>query len=313
MRQSAVAAKIKKIDHTKRLFTTSLVSILVGFGLIAVPAASAITVGGPSDCDNNAIISCGAHTTGALLSDYQSSAYVRGVYAYFGINQSDMANLPVTDVAGHVDKDGKVYVDSRSDPVATNAVTAGRQDIAGSNKVNYQGAVFYTRPSSVSFQQASLPAFVAMQNGQFQFAIIASCGNAVKATATSQGQSGIGQAQVVSKPPAKPTPKPAAPAPAPSQAQFQAQSQSQSVNVTNTNTVNNTQTVTTQPATTEITPSPNNTQPSPAVQTETTSSQPASLVDTGTPGIVGVFIVASAVGVFGFRRFLAHRLNGTIE
>jgi outer membrane biosynthesis protein TonB len=304
-----------KIRHTKKLFITSLASLVLGLGVIIAPAASAITIGGPSDCDNNAIISCGAHSTGALLTAYQSSAYVRGVYAYFGISQSDIANLPVTNIAGHVNKDGKVYVDGQSTAVATNAITAGRQNIAGSKQVNYQGAVFYTRPPSVSFQQASLPAFVSIKNGQFQFAIIASCGNAVKAAATSQGQSGIGQAQAVSKPQTKPAPKPSpAPAPTPTpttptqaQAQFQAQSQSQNVEVTNTNTntVNNTQTTTAPTAVPEA-----NTQPSPAVQTETTtSSQPASLVDTGTTGVVAIFAAASIVGAFGFRRFLAHRFN----
>ncbi|HVV25936.1 MAG TPA: hypothetical protein VHC21_02810 [Candidatus Saccharimonadales bacterium] len=300
-----------------KLLGSVVASLVLGAALLAAPAASAISVGGPSDCDNNAIIHCGAHSTGALLNDYQSSAYVRAVYAYFGISQTDMANLQVTNVAGHVNKDGKVYVDNQSAPVATNALTGGRQYMAGSNKVNSNGAVFYTRPPSVSFQQASLPAFVSMKNGQFQFAIIASCGNAVRAQAVSQSKSGIGQAQAVSKPQAKkPAPKPTptpTPAPAQVQTQSQSQSQSQSVNVTNTNnnTTNNTQETTTQPATeTTATSQP----PAAAQPTETeTSSQPASLVNTGAGSVVGLFLAASGLGAFAFRRFLTHRLSDTID
>jgi hypothetical protein len=315
---------LDSIKHRKKTYAAAVAGVIIGAGLlvapIIAPAANAISIGGPSDCDSNAIIKCGAHSTGALMSAYQSSAYVRGVYAYFGISQSDMAHLQSTNVAGHVDKDGKVYVDNRSNPVATGAVTGGRQDMPGSHKVNQGGAVFYVRPPSVSFQQNSLPAFVAVKNGQFQFAVIASCGNAVRAQAVKQAapaQHSIGQAKPVSKPQAKqqqrPAPKPApTPAPTMNQSQSQAQSQSQSVNVTstNTNTVNNTQAAPEQPAAqaqTSVAAQPATTQPEQPAQVET-SSQPTSLVNTGPGEIVGLFVAASAAGSFIFRRFILHRL-----
>jgi hypothetical protein len=291
---------LQHIKHGKRLFAASAAGLIIGFSLVVAPAASALTIAGPSDCDNNAIVNCGVHSTAAVMNAYQGAAYVRGVYAYLGISNGDIADLQASNVSGYVTKSGNVFVDGQSKAVATNAITAGRQDIAGSNKVNSQGAIFFVRPPSVSFQQDSLPAFIAMQNGKFQFAIIASCGNPVKATAT-QSQNAISNAQVVSKPQAKPTAKPApAPAPAaPAQVQAQSQSQSQTVNVNNSNT----------------TTVENNTpeQPAPAQPTAQTSvaqpaAQPASLVNTGPAGVVGVFVVSSVAGAFGFRRFLARRL-----
>lgn len=285
------------IRQGKTRFFMLTSSLVLGIGLLAMPAASALTIGGPSDCDDNAIVRCGVHSTSAVMNAYQSSAYVRGVFAYFGISNADINNLQATNVSGRVTKDGKVFIDGQSKAVATNAITGGRQDIPGSTQVNYQGAVFYRRPPSVSFQQQSLPAFVAMKNGQFQYAIIASCGNAVKAAAVSQGKVGLGQAQPVSKPPAKPAPKPA---PAkPTQTQSQSQSQSQSVNVNNTNTTT-VQNNTTQPQSTTSTSAEQ-----PAAQQ--TAAQPSSLVNTGSGGVVGVFLAASAAGAYGFRRYLTHK------
>lgn len=287
------------VNHSKTMLLTSSIGTMLGLSLVLAPVASALSIGGPSDCDSNAIISCGAHSTGALMQAYNSSAYVQKVYAYFGISSSDMANLQVTNVAGRVTSDGKVFVDSQSNPVANGAITGGRQNIAGSTQVNFQGVTFFKRPPSVSFQQASLPAFVSMKNGQFQFAIIASCGNAVRANATQQPtRVGLGQAQAVSKPQAKPAP----PKPTPTATQTQTQSQSQQVNIHNSNT--NVQNVQTTPATSETQPA---TTQQPAATT--TASQPASLVNTGPTGLVAVFLASSIAGSFGFRRFILHKFN----
>jgi hypothetical protein len=300
------------IGRSKKLFMTSVMSILFGASLVLVPAASAISIGGPSDCDGNAIINCGAHSTSALMQAYNSSAYVQKVYAYFGISNADMANLASTNVAGRVTKDGNVFVDGQSRAVASNAVTGGRQNIAGSKQVTSQGATFFVRPPSVSFQQSSLPAFVSMKNGQFQFAVIASCGNAVRAAPAKPPTTAVAPAKPVSQPQtqAKPAPKPtSAPAPAPTQSQ--SQSQSQQVNVNNTNvqkvqTAPQPQTPAQQPQTASSTPAE---QPA-AQQTET---QPSKLVNTGPTGLAAIFIASSLAGTFAFRRLLLHKFNNGLD
>ena len=320
------------IMNTYRLykgeFLASLVAlvgtIMLSFSLIAAPVASAVSIGGPSDCDRNAIVHCGVHSTAEAVNAYNARAYVRGVYAEFGITQADMAALPSTAVVGRVTKSGNVFVDGKSKAVATNAMTGGQQYMPGSTRVDHQGAVFYKRTPSVSFQQNSLPAFVVMKNGQFQFAIIASCGNAVSAKPTAQPKPvhAIAPAKPVSKPkPQKPQPKPAPVAPAPTVSQ----SQSQEVNVNNNNTNNNTnvnnqiteQKVVTPAVKTTPAPAPAP-QPQPQPQPQpsaTTTVQPSTentattLPNTGPTGEIGVFLIAVGLGTLGYRRLLLSRIK----
>jgi hypothetical protein len=154
--------------------------------------------GSPTDCDTNAVIHCGALTAGDVVKDYQADAYVQKVYQGFGISAAAITNLPANAVAGMVTKSGNVIVNGKT--VATGAITAGRTNLPGSTAVTTQGITYYKRPTSVSFQQDSLDAYVVMNSaGQFQFAILASCGNPVAATP-------------VIPPKPKPAPPPAAPA-----------------------------------------------------------------------------------------------------
>jgi outer membrane biosynthesis protein TonB len=142
--------------------------------------------------------------------------------------------------------------------------------------------VFYQRPPSVSFQMDALPAFVSMKDGRFQFAILASCGNAVMATPRVVASKPRPAAPAVQPTPApSPTPPPAAPA------QMQSQSQNQQV------------VVQAPPATAAAAPTPAPT-PAPAPV-----AQP--LPNTGPTGLVGVFAVSSIVGTFGYRHWLVRR------
>ncbi len=279
----------------RRSLGALIAALLVGSSLIFSPAAGALSIGGPSDCDSNAIISCGAHSTGALMNAYSSSAYVRKVYAYFGISNADMANLPGNDVAGVVNSNGTVQVNGKT--VANNAVTGGRQNIAGSTPVSFQGITFYKRPPSVSFQQSSLPAFVSMKNGVFQFAVIASCGNAVSAHPTSAPQkAAVAPARAVS------TPQQQQPKPQAAPTQVQSQNQSQQVNVNNSVTQNASPAP--QPAPAAVTPGEK------ATPAEIAASQQAaaSLPNTGPTGVIGAFLAAVGLGTLGYRRFILRKL-----
>lgn len=286
--------------HGKKSFITTVSGAVLALSLAFTPAVSAITIGGPSDCDNNAIISCGAHSTGSLMNSYNSSAYVRKVFAYFGISSADISSLPSTNVAGIVTSSGAVQVNGKT--VANNAVTGGRQNIAGSTQVNFQGITFFKRPPSVSFQQSSLPAFVSMKNGVFQFAVIASCGNAVMAHPTSAPQkAAVAPAHAVSKPPQHQQPKPKQPAPTQTQAQTQAQSQE--VNINNSNTQN----VQSAPQAAPAETTPTETATTPAAEQPATE-QASKLADTGPAGTIGVFLAATGLGIVAYRRFILHKL-----
>jgi hypothetical protein len=274
----------------RRLPLRAWLTALLGLGLIALSPGNAfadsITIGGPSDCDNNAIIRCGVHSTAALMSAYQSDPYTQAVFRHFSISQADMNNLMINNVAGRVTRTGKVYINSQAQAVATGAMTGGRQNMPGSTKVNTKSGIFFMRPPSVSFQESSLPAFVSMKNGQFQFAIIASCGNAVSATPKPAPQ-----------PTPVPVPAPAAPvtpAPMPTPTQTQSQNQSQ------------TQTVVVQ-TTPAVTPTP---APVPAPAQAGTVTPAKTLVNTGSSLALPVLSAMSAFGLgyYCFRKWMFSRL-----
>jgi hypothetical protein len=195
-------------------------AIILLFGIFS-PAVSALTISGSQDCDANAIIRCGLNDSANMTTSYQNSG-VANAYTCFGISQQDINSFDGDAVAGRVTSTGKVTVNGKT--VATNAMTAGRQNIAGSTAISCGGQTFYKRPPSVSFQSASLPAYVVMRNNQFAYAIIASCGNPVMATPVTT---------VTPKVKAAVTPPPAQPVQTPAPAeQSQTQTQTQTVNVT---------------------------------------------------------------------------------
>jgi len=154
-----------------------LVSFLRTSGLV-----SALSIISPRDCDTNAVISCGALTTKELQQRYPNKG-VAQIYNYFGITADDINDIDKNKnvTAGRVYKDGTVVVDGKV--VATNAMTAGRENIAGSTRRSSGGTTFYTRPPSVSFRANSIAAFVVMdEDDQFKFAILAACANPVTGT-----------------------------------------------------------------------------------------------------------------------------------
>lgn len=157
------------------------------------------------DNDSNAILYGGAMSVEELQSKYNAADNkTREVYNWYGINSSDITNLSSTAVAGSVQKNGDVTVNGKV--VANNAISAGWHNMPGSTAVNSNGVTFYNSAPSTSFVSDKIDAFVVLsKDGQFKFAILASCGNPVKATNT------------VPAPTPTPAPTPA-PAPAPATA-----------------------------------------------------------------------------------------------
>lgn len=190
----------KTIIKRSGVMVASAVLVVASLSSLIFTPTHALSIVAPSNCDDNAVIYCGADSTQALLSKYDSGdghnsvKSVHDIYSYFGIESGDVQAMNPAAVSGSVNSNGNVYIDGTAGPVASGAITAGRQDIAGSTTVTSNGTTFYSRPPSVSFRSASLAAYVVMKDGVFQFAIIASCANPVRAT---------------------PTPKPAPPAPQP--------------------------------------------------------------------------------------------------
>lgn len=203
------------VNKVRQLITRSLASgaIITALIVSGLTATRHVQADSGQDCDNNAVIYCGVSSVSDLQSKYNngdghnSGGNIQHIYNWFDISDSDMQTLGSTAKNGKVTDQGNVYIDNTI--VATDALTAGRQDASGSSQQTNKDTTFYTRPPSISFKSQSLDAYVIMKDGVFQFAIIKSCGNPVKATAQQQPE-----AKSVPQPKPAPAPTPA-PSPAP--------------------------------------------------------------------------------------------------
>lgn len=163
-------------------------------GLFAETAAHATIA---RNCDNNAVVFCGGETQAEMIQKitggdgHNSSQNISQILLANGIDINQISQT----VEGTVNKDGAVIVNGQT--VATGAQSVGRQFIKGSTR---QGSV-WIRPTSVSFQEDSLPAFVNMKDGRFLWAIVKSCGNPVVAKP-------VVVAQITPTPTPAPTPTP---------------------------------------------------------------------------------------------------------
>ena len=166
-----------------------LLSVIVA--LTQRPAqAQDVSINTARDCNANAVVWCGADSVTQLVGKYRggdglnTADSIHDIFSAFGISAADIngMNTPATTVeAGQVTRAGDVF-DGDGKLVATGAMTAGRDKLGGGTREVSGGTVFFVRPPSLAFTSDKLAAFVVMVNGKFSFAILASCGNPVKAT-----------------------------------------------------------------------------------------------------------------------------------
>jgi uncharacterized repeat protein (TIGR01451 family) len=185
-----ISNKINQL--TKRVMAFGMIvgvaGLIVG-GVLPNANAAEVTLSGAADCDANAVVYCGATRTSELIGNYnngtsQNSAQsIQNIYGGYGITSADINNMTNTAVAGHVTKAGQVFIDGNGTAVANNAQSSGRQQIAGETAASYNGTTYYTGSTTSGFRSDSLPAFVVMKNGAFQFAVLRACANPVIATA----------------------------------------------------------------------------------------------------------------------------------
>lgn len=170
-------------------YAASLFAVIATVLVLNTGLPSSATSG--RDCDNNAIIRCGATNINELQKDYTSGndgtqKDIGAIYTHYGITKTDLEGTTSKPVSGKVMKNGDVYVGTKK--VATNAMSVGRQQLgsASDNKaVTIGNTKLYERAPSVSFgSNSELPAIVFMKDNTFHKAVIASCGNPVTATPT---------------------------------------------------------------------------------------------------------------------------------
>lgn len=152
-------------------------SLLAFIGLGALPSQAITEV---RDCDNGAIIYCGALTESELRQKYASNKThdLPAIYSHYGISSSMITGGSAK--SGYVTKTGNVVVDGKT--VATGAYTAGRLGYPSSRTLTVGGTKLYEHSTQTSFRSSSIPAYIWYDaNGQFVTAILKSCGNPIKA------------------------------------------------------------------------------------------------------------------------------------
>jgi hypothetical protein len=163
------------MSKLKALFATLLIAVVgfVGYAAVSGDNASAESV----ECGDNAIIRCGAMTSGELKKKYaDNDRGLKAIYSYYNIDASDIANSGSAKI-GYVHTNGDVTVNGKV--VATNANTVGRSAALGGKKVNANGHTVYEGPDRL---KSTLSAFVFYNSdGSFKSAVLRVCGNPVKA------------------------------------------------------------------------------------------------------------------------------------
>lgn len=199
----------------KTLVSALAVSLaVIAAGPVTVSAAE-VTFNSKRNCDTNSILHCGAMNTAELQDKYTADSKAKAVYTAYNINEQDVQDIGAHAVAGSVSKSGNVEVNGKV--VANSAESAGYHNMPGSTAASHGGVTFYNSPPSSSFVSERIDAYVVLnQDGQFRYAILASCGNPVKAVNLVEKPKPQPQPQPVPAPEVpKPVETPPAPAPAP--------------------------------------------------------------------------------------------------
>src|SRR4051812_927147 len=129
----------------RRLYLVIFIEFMLIIGVLVMPRTSAQMSGSFPYCNGNYVIP-GGITGSSDMSQLYKNPRVAGVYNHFGITAADMNNFNSEAVNGTVTRGGDVIVNGKI--VATNAVTAGCNNMAGSTAVSNGNMTFYTRPPS---------------------------------------------------------------------------------------------------------------------------------------------------------------------
>ncbi len=294
---------IQRLVYKTSTFIILIALILTGLSLnLAVGSADNLSASRTSSCNGSPdnVIYCGVPSIASLINKYDNgdsrntASSIQSIYSYFHISSADIhamngSNGEETVTLGKVDKNGNVY-GAGGKLVARDAITAGRQNIAGSTAKSASGTTFYVRKTSVSFASNSLDAYIIMLKGRFSFAVLVSCGNPVVATS------------VVEQ-----TPKPVKVHKSVS-TKTTSTGSTTIVNETCSNNINNIDEGGTCSSVSTTQPPPNNVTVS-STPTESSQTPASTLVNTGPGDIIGLFAVTTIAGFIVFRIFLSRKLN----
>jgi hypothetical protein len=196
-----------RVSIKKSATGLALAVVFAATALTGSVSAANVTFNSTPDCDDNAIMRCGAMSVSVLQQKYNADTKAQTVYSSYGITKDVIDTMGTTAVAGSVNKDGTVTVDGKV--VANGAVSAGYHKMTGSTQVVQNGVTFYNTAPATSFVASKIDAYVVLnKDGQFVTAVLASCGNPVKANNVVEAPKPVEQPKPVEEQP-KPVEQPA--------------------------------------------------------------------------------------------------------
>ncbi len=169
----------------KKFYMAAAAFVIAAGAFVALNGTGSQAVSSFRNCNDDAIIRCGAITESELLQKYdQNVGDVKAIYSHYGITRDLLAGTAqgVTIKHGTVYQDGRVVVDGKT--VATGAFSVSRIRFTSAGvprNVVINGKTYYEGPSMAIFT-GPVDAFVYMKDGVFHKAVLSSCGNPLIAT-----------------------------------------------------------------------------------------------------------------------------------
>jgi hypothetical protein len=188
---------------------TSVSLCVLASVLAIITSGTAHALDGHRNCNDDAIVRCGAGSLTELLEKYDKNVGdVQAIYRHYGISRSDISGQTSEVKYGTVYQDGRIVVDGKV--VATNAYSLSRVAFSDKNGTpprikNINGTTLYEGPNMSIFVR-TVDIFAFFRDGEFYKGIISSCGNPLVATPKHQPKP-----QPKPEKPIKPQPKPEKP------------------------------------------------------------------------------------------------------
>lgn len=187
-----IVNRLKRASSKKLVASAFVVALIAsaGLGFATKQFTSAAMA---RDCDNNAIMRCGADDVKEFIADAKANngrtqkvqSDIQTIYANKGLATSEYARFESTAQAGTVYKDGRVVVNGQT--VLTNASSMGRESFGKSTRKPFTiaGKTYYQSTMQNSFTNGveSLPVMVMFDaKGDVEFVAMNACGNPVWGT-----------------------------------------------------------------------------------------------------------------------------------
>lgn len=175
----------------KRLFRSKMAwSIAIAtVAALGVFGYNQVNAGARQDCDNNAIIYCGAQTPGDFINKVNGNnpADLQAIYQNFGLAPAEYNKFVTSAKMGTAYKDGRIVVDGQT--VATNAWSIGRlgNHDGQTYKRSYTiaGHTYYASDNKDVFKSDNIPVMVMFdEKGAMKFAALTACGNPITGNKT---------------------------------------------------------------------------------------------------------------------------------